>query len=159
MRINKLYQKINVPNTFLIVPSSYSITLDGNGKPAANLEEIVIVENSSDIDKSSASLVLGLAPYISDFQLVRFKTIINKTLQLNLPVALEYPAGNSVKLTPQSSKDVFSPLETIELIYVGSNETSGNHFLLKFSHLGLTDMAGFMALLKSRIFNANRHQC
>lgn len=148
--INKLYQKINVPNTFLIVPSSYSITLDGNGKPAANLEEIVIVENSSDIDKSSASLVLGLAPYISDFQLVRFKTIINKTLQLNLPVALEYPAGDSVKLTPQSSRDVFSPLETIELIYVGSNETSGNHFLLKFSHLGLTDMAGFMALLKSQ---------
>ena len=147
--INKLYQKTGVANTFLIIPSSYSITLDGNGKPAANLEEIVIVENSSDIDKSSASLVLGLAPYISEFQLVRFKTMINSVLQLNSPVSLEYPAGNSVKLTQQSAKDVFSPLESVELVYVGSNETSGNHYLLKFSHLGLTDMAGFMALLKS----------
>ena len=146
--ILNVYQKTSVTNTFLIVPVSYSITLDETGRPFANLQEIVIADDTN-VDKSNASLCLGLAPKISDFQLVNFKTALKKSLNITTPISFEYPVGNNVKLTSQDQNNVFTAIESISLNYVGQNNISGNHFLLTFAQLGLTDVAGFIALLKN----------
>jgi hypothetical protein len=143
--ISNVYQKTTVPDTFLIVPVSYSITLK-DGKPFTYLENIVIMEDTT-TDKSSATLILGLAPKISGYQLIKFKTLLKKSLNLNTEVSLEYPAGCNIELMPQSSFTLFG---NVVLTYVGQTDNdTENHFMLSFSKLGLNDMAGFIKILSN----------
>ena len=143
--ISNVYQKTTVPNTFLIVPVNYSITLK-DGKPFTYLENVVIMEDTA-TDKSSATLSLGLAPKISGYQLIKFKTLLKRNLNLTTDISLEYPAGCNMELTPQGSSAIFG---NIVLTYVGqTDEGTENHFMLSFSKLGLNDMAGFIKLLSN----------
>ena len=143
--ISNVYQKTTVPGTFLIVPVVYSITLR-DGIPFTYLENVIIMEDTQ-TDKSSASLTIGLAPKISEYQLIQFKTLLKKNLNIATDIALEYPAGSNMELKTQSS---FTLFENITLTYVGqTDDLSINHFMLSFSKVGLNDMAGFIKLLRN----------
>jgi hypothetical protein len=143
--ISNVYQKTTVPNTYLIVPVAYSITLK-DGKPFAFLEKIIIVEDTS-TEQSSASLTLGLSPRISGYQIIKFKTLLKKTLSLTTEASLEYPAGSDMELVPESS---FSLFGNIVLTYVGqTDDTIESHFMLSFTKVGLNNMAGFLKILSN----------
>jgi hypothetical protein len=143
--ISNVYQKTAVPNTYLIVPVAYSISLK-DGIPFAFLEKVIILEDTS-TEQSSASLTLGLTPRISGYQIIKFKTLLKQTLSLTTEVSLEYPAGSDMELVPEST---FSLFGNIVLTYIGqTDDTIESHFLLSFTKVELNNMAGFLKLLSN----------